>query len=223
MTTTDPPLADRLTIILDGMRAAMAAQRKGPARALLAAILRLLEGIVALLAEFHAGTLPAGLRRGAAPAAAQLRVAEAAAAGDHAGYECGLVSVERAGDGIRFPYARNRSVGCKRQPITPRHSWLGTHGGSFSRSRGTIPSIPHGARGTRPACGAALTGESHPACDPHPVGLRPPKRIGYGRARGPPKKSGSRGGRGWCVHFVPYQQRIYTPGRTQNPIPRSRR
>jgi hypothetical protein len=59
MTNATPSLADRCTIALDGMREEMAAQgvRKGPAGALLKAILRLLEAFVALLAEFKAGTL----------------------------------------------------------------------------------------------------------------------------------------------------------------------
>lgn len=58
-----PSLADRFTISLEEMREEMAAQspRKGPAGALLAAILRLLEALVALLAEFKAGTLPAAV------------------------------------------------------------------------------------------------------------------------------------------------------------------
>jgi hypothetical protein len=59
MTIAAPSLADRFTISLKEMREEMAAQstRKGPAGALLAAILSLLEALVVLLAEFKAGTL----------------------------------------------------------------------------------------------------------------------------------------------------------------------
>ncbi len=63
-TPPTPALADPCTIITDGVRAAMAAEgmRKGPAGALARAILRLLEVLLALLAEFKAGTLAAEAR-----------------------------------------------------------------------------------------------------------------------------------------------------------------
>jgi hypothetical protein len=69
--TAPPSLADRFAIPLDGMRAAMAAEgkRKGPAGLLQAAILRLLERLVALLAELCAGTLAAAGQDHATPAA----------------------------------------------------------------------------------------------------------------------------------------------------------
>lgn len=61
MTTDTPSLADRFERALDEVRATTAARgaAKGPAGALLVAILRLLEGIVALLAQLQAGTLAA--------------------------------------------------------------------------------------------------------------------------------------------------------------------
>jgi hypothetical protein len=60
-TETAPSPADRCTSTLDGIRASIAAEgmRKGPAGALAKAILRLLETLMALLAEFKAGTLSA--------------------------------------------------------------------------------------------------------------------------------------------------------------------
>ena len=56
-------LADRFAITLEGMRAAMALEgvRKTPAGVLQAAILRLLEAILALLVQFEAGTLAAAV------------------------------------------------------------------------------------------------------------------------------------------------------------------
>jgi hypothetical protein len=83
MTTATPSLADRFASTLDGMRAAMPAEgtRKGPAAALQAAILRLLEAILALLVQFEAGTLTALPARRAANAAPG---AQGAAAGIHA-------------------------------------------------------------------------------------------------------------------------------------------
>jgi hypothetical protein len=69
MTTATPSPTDDLTSTLEGMRAAMAADgtRKGIKGALVAAILRLLEALVALLAEFRAGTLSAAAAGRAAP------------------------------------------------------------------------------------------------------------------------------------------------------------
>jgi hypothetical protein len=71
-TETAPSLADHRTITLEGMRAEMAAQgaRKGPAGVLAKAILRLLEALVALLAEFKAGRLAGAAPGGAGSATA---------------------------------------------------------------------------------------------------------------------------------------------------------
>ena len=71
-TDSAPSLADRCTVTLEGMRAEMAAQgtRKGPAQVLARAVLRLLEALVALLAEFKAGTLGAATPGGGAACAA---------------------------------------------------------------------------------------------------------------------------------------------------------
>lgn len=69
MTETAPSPADRFTVALDGMRETIALEgtKKGLAGGLLAAILRLLDELLALLMQFKAGTLVA--------AAAELRAA----------------------------------------------------------------------------------------------------------------------------------------------------
>ena len=61
MTAPAPsPLSDRCTAILDEMRAELAAgSRKGPSRMLLAAIVRFLETLLAVIADFRAGRLAA--------------------------------------------------------------------------------------------------------------------------------------------------------------------
>ena len=76
MTTTPPSLADRWSATVDGVRAEMAAQGtlKGPAGALMRALLRLLEAIALLLADFQAGRLPS-------PPAGHARANGAAGAG----------------------------------------------------------------------------------------------------------------------------------------------
>ena len=82
--TAAPFPADRFATAFDGMREAVAAEgtRKGLAGALQAAILRLLEAILALLVELRAGTLAAVAVSEAAPGAAEPRSACADRAGD---------------------------------------------------------------------------------------------------------------------------------------------
>jgi hypothetical protein len=95
MSSTAPhTLADRLAITTGEMRAALAPQgtRKGPAAALQAAILSLLEYILALLVEFQAGRLVA------APGERAARVA-AGAAGSPSSSRCAGPSVSAPGSG----------------------------------------------------------------------------------------------------------------------------
>jgi hypothetical protein len=100
MTTPAPSLADRFANTLGEMRAAAAAEgtRKGPAGALLAAILSLLEAILALLVQFQAGTLAAAPACG--PGARRLRVAGAGCARPREFLEPpAAYSAERSGGG----------------------------------------------------------------------------------------------------------------------------
>ncbi len=64
-----PSLADRLTMTREGIRASMTAadKAKGPAAALEAIFLKLLDTLLTLLADFQAGRLPPLAPREAAP------------------------------------------------------------------------------------------------------------------------------------------------------------
>jgi hypothetical protein len=87
--------------------------RKGPARALLAAILNLLERIVALLAEFHAGTVAdAVAKRPAEPAGAGLCIGGA----DHPGQREPWRLLAKRGGGAR---AAERSATSSRRCAGP--------------------------------------------------------------------------------------------------------
>jgi hypothetical protein len=114
-TTTSGALADRATVALDGMRAVMAAEPRsgGPAGALMAAILRLLEQILVLLAEFRAGTLAAVPSGSAAPAAGAASATCAASAMSAARAEPGAAQLRPARSehrGHHQPQARHRLI-----------------------------------------------------------------------------------------------------------------
>lgn len=135
-------LADRIAITRDGMRAAVAAEgtRKGPAAALLAAILSFLECLLALLAEFNAGKL-AAVRDHSGPGASAARAAEPrlARAERSARREPRLLlaasSADRSGVGGADS---GRSVGRARHAATfaprPRIAWTPP----FAAPRGSI-------------------------------------------------------------------------------------
>lgn len=128
-----PSLADRFTISLEEMREEMAAQspRKGPAGALLAAILRLLEALVALLAEFKAGTLPAAVPNRRATCAAGATCAASATSAEATTHELaaraapgaarfciaavgGAQPREFAAPIVAVPYRQDRGCWCRR-------------------------------------------------------------------------------------------------------------
>jgi hypothetical protein len=113
-----PSLAERLSIPLDGMRATMAAQgpRKGPAAALQRAILRLLEALMALLAEFKAGTIGAVPGRDAASATCAANAPCAASATCAEPDAAGSVSLRFS---IDMPCGRSRRPRCLARPVVP--------------------------------------------------------------------------------------------------------
>ncbi len=91
LTAPIPSLADRLTMTREGMRASMAAEGRpsGPGAALHAAILRLLEMLLALLADFAAGRLAVPQLAATEPATLRGANADGATAGGAAGGRCG--------------------------------------------------------------------------------------------------------------------------------------
>ncbi len=112
--TPPPPPADHCTITLDRMRAELAAQgvRKGPAGALAKAILRLLEVLAALLADFKAGRLAAAERSDGAAATAAVPYAR-----DEAGAEGS--TVDAAGAAVVGAAAGAEAVGTEVTPHLP--------------------------------------------------------------------------------------------------------
>jgi hypothetical protein len=153
--------------------------RKGLAGALQAAILRLLEAILALLAEFRAGTLAAhgalaaGTPSQAAPGAAEPRLACADQAGD------------REPPLLPAPSPAVRSA----PPPSPSPAKRGRAGVGVLR-----PRVPHPQLSTsRNQPGGFSVGIAHSGRRSAPVGICPPSRIGCGRPRWPPKKSMSNG------------------------------
>jgi hypothetical protein len=169
MTTTAPFLTDRLTITLDGMRAAMAAEgaRKGLAGALLAAILGFLDTLVALLAEFLAGTLAALapspraacpiVPRGAGPGIAAAEETPAAALPDvgDAGVAGGAAATEARAQTRIAPPPACAAGGCIQATGLPKRARV--------RRTGTSPRPPGSSpRASLPQSGE---GEAHPHSD----------------------------------------------------------
>jgi hypothetical protein len=169
MTDATPSPTDRLTNTLDEMRVSMAAEgtRKGLAGALQAAILRLLNALVALLAEFKAGTLGAvedGHSAGEAatvrePSATALCAADAGGAGAHeSGQPMAVLSAGGSGDaGV------DRGGSAGDADVEPKGA-RGCPGlGRGARSR---PAAPSGLQDCPPPTLAlAFAGERFATCD----------------------------------------------------------
>jgi hypothetical protein len=182
--TAVPSLADRFAITFEGMREAMAADaaRKGPTGALLRAILSLLERIVALLAEFRAGTLVAAAPRRAAPGADATREASATSA---ARATC-AASAGRAGEREPPPPFAQTS---------PDRSELGGAGRCGSADPASPPAAASPER-EQVAKPIDLTGRSPMACadlvrpgrNAHPSDIGPLTTIPFGRPRWPPDR-----------------------------------
>ena len=109
---TEPasPLTDRCTAVLADMRADSAGRggRKRPSDRVLAALIRIMEALLRLIATFAAGRLPEVGRPSPAPRRATAGVGER----DDAGEEAGGCSGARVAPRAPRSHARGRPVGC---------------------------------------------------------------------------------------------------------------
>jgi hypothetical protein len=157
MKNDTPSLADRFANTLEGVRAA--GTRKGPAAALQAAILKLLEAILALLVQFEAGRLaaavPAGRGTCAAPTPALPRF---------------------AGEGEWSPTSRSRRAGPSRSTPRGREGVLDRGGSAAGADSGAV--VPD--TGTASAAGLA---EAAAAGAANARGRRVPCRVWSSRRR----------------------------------------
>jgi hypothetical protein len=191
MTIAAPSPTGHLSSSIGEMRAALAAdaaKKKGPAAAVLVALLSLLDLIVALLADFRAGRLAAASPAWAASAPCAASPASAAgatcaaAAGTREGPQASTASRERE-TSCRRPRTR-RGVEA-REPRTSHRPLPLRRADERSFVRGTL-------RSTRP--------------EREPGGFRPPNRIAHGRPRWPPDQrpgglDGGRVGASLSIHY----------------------